>query len=62
MLVSHFLEHTQRFGLQVDAKKRKVINNMKREGILPCEELLLAACEIFNLETWVHHVMLAPVM
>ena len=50
------------FGLKLDKEKREHIRAMRHPGCIPCEEVLLAVCEMFKLEIWVHYGMKSPVV
>ena len=61
-LVEHLMENPTKFDIKLDKVYRQTMRIMKRDGILPCEKILLAACDVYNLIIMVHHGMKSPVM
>jgi len=62
LAVDLLLERPGNFGLKPDKEKRKRLRAMRFVGCVPCEEVLLAVCELFKVEVWVHHGMAYPVV
>ena len=60
-LVQHLLENEKKYGFKLDKIQQRKYKLMKTAGILPGEEVLFALCDIYQIEVWVHHGMIAPV-
>ncbi|XP_047740946.1 uncharacterized protein LOC125179330 [Hyalella azteca] len=61
-LVEHLLASPEKFKIKLDKLKRRQLKLMKNVGELPCEEIILAASDLYNVEIWVHHGMTSPVI
>jgi hypothetical protein len=61
-VVGHLLDNADKYNIKLDKEKRKWLNNMKRGGQVPCEQVLLAVCAVYGIEIWVHHGMVYPVI
>ena len=51
-----------KFKMKLDKQRIKYTKAMMHQGVLPSDELLLAACDLFNVEIHVHHGMKWPVI
>ena len=61
-LVTHMVNNHSKFKMKLDKQRIKYIRAMMHKGVLPSDELLLAACDLFNVEIHVHHGMKWPVI
>ena len=61
-LVVHLLNNHLKFKLNLDKQRIKHLRAMRYKGVLPCDELLMAACDMFNIEVHVHHGMKWPII
>ena len=61
-LLEYLISHAAKFRIKLDKEKSKQLKAMKRPNTLPCDEVLLAACAVFNIELRVHHGMSSPVV
>ena len=62
VLVTHLLSNTKKFNVRCDKERRKWIEVMMFKGVLPCEEILLAAADLYSVEIWIHCGMKTPVV
>ena len=62
ILMDELLENPEKYKIKIDRTTRKMLKAMKNDGILPREESLLAACEIYNIIIKVHHGMPLPII
>jgi len=60
--VDLLLSDPKRFNIIMNKESRKRFKAMRQEGNVPGEEVLLAVCEMFGVEIWVHHGMSYPVI
>ena len=56
-LVAHLLNNHSKFKLNLDKHRIKHLKALRYKGFLPCDELLMAACDMFSIEIHVHHGM-----
>ena len=61
-VVNHLMTYPSRFNLKLDKIRTKELRAMQNIGILPCEETLLAAADLFKIQIWTHHGMPSPVV
>ena len=61
-LVNHILANASKFKMKLSKEERRSIKAMRHEGVLPREEILLAACDLYNMVIVVHHGMKSPVV
>jgi hypothetical protein len=61
-LVDELVEHAAKFNIKCTKDIRKSFKAMRKKGQLPREELISVACELFQVEVWVHHGMQWPVV
>ena len=61
-LIDSLLEHPETFKLKLDKQMKRKLINMKRYEQVPCEEVLLAVCKVYDVQVWVHHGMPYPVI
>ena len=61
-LVDKLLQDPSRYKVNLDRESRKSLRSMKYEGVLPREELILVAADIFNLKILVHYGMPSPIV
>ena len=62
ILVKKLLDNCKRYNLSLNKHQRKQYKLMYNDGKLPCAEIILMACNVFNLEIYVHHGMKYPVL
>ena len=62
ILVNHLLENVRKFEMKISNARKKEIKNMMYEGMLPCDEVIISACDLYNLEVRVHCGMTSPVV
>ena len=62
MLVNYVIENSNKFGIKKTKEIVKKMKNMSKGGQLPREEIILAACIIFDIEIWIHHGTAWPVI
>ena len=62
LLVSEMLANPGKYGVDRSRDQKKIGKIMLNEGTLLCPEVLLVACEMFNLEIRVYHGMDIPVI
>jgi len=60
--VELLLNNSNQFGMKIDRENKKRITSMKYPGCVPCEEILLAVCELYRVDIWVHYGMKSPVV
>ena len=61
-LVECILENSKLFNIKLNKENKKQFSIMKEDGQLPCNEMLLAACKLYNLEIWVHYGISSPIV
>ena len=60
--VEHLVTNFVKLGIPLDKERLKIIKSMRYPGVLPTEDLLLAAAALYNIEIRVFHAMVAPVV
>jgi hypothetical protein len=61
-MVTHLIANHNTYKVEISKGYKKQLEAMKRPGQLPCEALLLVACDLYGIEIWVHHGMPSPVI
>lgn len=61
-LVAEVLGNVVKYGIPDTKENKKAIKAMRIKGHLPREELLLAACHLYNIVIYVHHGMERPIV
>ena len=61
-LIEFMVKNPTRCNLKVDKKNRTRILAMKSPGVLPCDEAIFAACNLYQVRVMVHHGMMSPVV
>ena len=61
-VIDHLLQNTSKLNVKIEKGRRALIQAMKQADVLPCEEAILAAADLFACDIWVHHGMPAPVV
>lgn len=62
ILVTELMDNLDKYKLKLNKQQRKQMKLMISPGQQPCSEILLAACQLFNLEIYVHHGMSSPIV
>ena len=62
VLVEEILSHSQVYGIELTRCRRRELSLMKTTGQLLPEVVLLAACNLFDQQVWVHCGMERPVI
>ena len=61
-LVNLLIINPKKYGIQWNKNNKNHLEAMKRPGQLPWDAILLAACDRFNVQVWVHHGRQSPVI
>ena len=61
-LVEYLLTNPSKCKMNISKDNRAYLRAMKSPGVLPCEEIILAACNIYKIRVMVHHGMMSPVV
>ena len=61
-LVTHLANNHSKLKIQLDRQRLKLLKAMRHPGVLPCEEILMAVCDLYKVEIQVHHGMKWPVV
>ena len=61
-LVEYLLSNPSRCKIVLKKDNRIHVQAMKSPGVLPIEEVLFAACNVYNVRVMVHHGMRSPVI
>ena len=61
-LVDEIIKNHKKYNLNLDRNRMKEYKLMYNDGQLPCTEILLAICFLYNLHIFVHHGMKFPVI
>ena len=59
-MVDYLVENSKLFKIKLNKENKKQFKVMREDGQLPCQEILLAACKVFNVEIWVHYGISSP--
>lgn len=62
VLTDHILNNTKVFKIKLNKESKKRLEQMKRQGQLPCELIIQVVCHVFDVQIWVHHGMNYPVV
>ena len=61
-LVQYIIDHPTKFNVKLNKENKGKFNAMKAGHLLPSEEVLLACCEIFQVELRIHCGMQSPLV
>jgi len=61
-LVSEVLDHPDKYNIKLNRDSRRELRLMLRPGQLPCPEVILAACRIYDLQIFVYYWNTEPVV
>ena len=61
-IIEHLLNNSDKFKMNLNKHRRKEIKAMKYDGVLPCDQCLLAACDLYNVEIIVHYGIPTPIV
>lgn len=62
MLIDFLMQNPAKFNMDPKGNFRKRMRIMRQNEQLPCEEVILVACAVFNVEIHVHHGAAWPVI
>ena len=61
-LVDEILRHPTKYKLKTEGRGRKLVQAMKSPGVLPCNQVILAASVLYTKRIYVHYGIDAPVV
>ena len=61
-LINNVIDNFEKYRIKRDKINLKKLKLMKNKGELPCEEVLLSVCDVYQVEVWVHHGISSPVV
>ena len=61
-IVNHAIDNYNRLKIKLTPPKLKSLRAMKHRGVLPSDDVFIAACDLYNLEIYIHHGMKWPVV
>ena len=61
-LVQHLLKNNEKFKIKLDKHNKRMVEGMIYPGVMPREDVLLAACDLYHVTILVHHGMPSPVI
>ena len=62
LLVEYLIDNSSKYGIQLNKNMKHHLKLMRHDGQLPCEGIFLVACDMYKIEIWVHHGIIAPVI
>ena len=61
-LVNHLTANLSKLKIKYDKNRLKEIRAIRHKGVLPCNEILIAVCDLYSVELQVHHGMESPIL